>query len=367
MPVIIGGQLSPGNDWARELPLNAAFHVTPDDPRQKLRFRRYLIGVATTFMFIGMVALCHAKGLLALRPSLIATASSFLAIAVFYAMFRFEWNLKLRDPSLTLPMMLWGLATVTYVLYHARAASGIFLLMYPVILFFGVFRLRTPAMLALTAAILAAYAPVLWTANPYGVADYPYIHVLQWIVLAGVLTWFSFMAGYVHDMRVRLRESEKDELTGVYTRRRILEILTHEQTRCDRGAGPLSVCMIDVDLFKRVNDTLGHGAGDRVLQKCVEIAQGELRAIDFLGRFGGEEFLLVLTQTGREGAHECAERVRLQTEHRTLEALGPESRVTVSIGVAEYRPGEPIRDTIARADTAMYRAKADGRNRVVAI
>jgi len=344
--------------------LTEPFRFTPDDPLQKLRLRRYLIAAATTLMFVVLLALCHVKGLIAQRPFLIASSSSFLAITVFYALFRSEWNTKARDPSLTVPMMLWSGATVTYVLYHAGAASGIFLLMFPVILFFGIFRLRTPAMLMLTALVLAAYAPILWKPPLRESPENDYIHLLQWIVLAAVLVWFSFMAGYVHTLRARLRESEYDDLTGVFTRRRILQSLLHEKTRCDRGAGPISVALIDVDLFKRVNDTLGHGAGDKVLQTFVKIVQGELRAIDFLGRYGGEEFLLVLTQTNLEGARECAERVREQTERKTLEALGECSRITVSIGVAEYRPGEDTRDTIARADAALYRAKQEGRNRV---
>jgi len=340
------------------------FGITLEDPRQRLRFRRYLIAAATTSMFIALLAICRAKGLIESRPFMMASVSSVGAIVVFYAMFRFEWNRKARDPSLTLPMMLWAIATVTYVLHHAGPAAGIFLLMYPVILFFGVFRLRTPAMLALTGMILAAYAPILWKASGVGLHDSPAIHVLQWIVLAAVLTWFSFMGGYVHDMRMRLRESEVDELTGAFTRRRILQVLDHEKTQCDRGAGPLSVCVIDLDLFKHVNDTLGHSAGDRVLQNFVGIVQGELRAIDFVGRFGGEEFLLVLTQTSLEGACECAERVRAQTERKTMQAFGVTSGITVSVGVAQYRPGESPRETIARADAALYRAKRDGRNRV---
>jgi len=344
--------------------LTEPFRFTPDDPLQQLRLRRFLIAAATTLMFVVLLALCHLKGLIAQRPFLIASSSSFLAITVFYALFRSEWNRKARDPSLTVPMMLWSGATVTYVLYHAGAAAGIFLLMYPVILFFGIFRLRTPAMLMLTALVLAAYAPILWKPALRESQENDYIHFLQWIVLAAVLVWFSFMAGYVHTLRARLRESEHDDLTGVFTRRRILQSLLHEKIRSDRGAGPISVALIDVDLFKRVNDTLGHGAGDKVLQTFVKIVQTELRAIDFLGRYGGEEFLLVLTQTSLEGARECAERVREQTERKTLETLGESSRITVSIGVAEYRSGEDTRDTIARADAALYRAKQEGRNRV---
>lgn len=347
--------------------IEALLRFTPDDPRQRLRFRRYLIAAGTSLMFVMLLALCYEKGLLALRPFAVVSTGIVLAMAVFYGLFRSGWNLKARDPSLTVPMMLCAIAAVTYVLHHVGSASGAFLLMYPVILFFGIFRLRTAAMLQLSALILAAYAPIMWSRGPAPVQpDHPYVHVLQWVVLAAVLIWFSMMGGYVHNLRARLRQSEHDELTGAYTRRRILDILMHEKTRCDRGAGPLSVCVIDVDLFKQVNDTRGHRVGDRVLQTFAKIVQGELRTIDFLGRYGGEEFLLVLTQTGLEGARECAERVREQIEHKTVAVFGSAAGITASIGVTEYRSGEQLGDTVDRADAALYRAKSDGRNRVYA-
>src|SRR5262252_6235586 len=95
----------------------------------------------------------------------------------------------------------------------------------------------------------------------------------------------------------------------------ILQLLGREKIRCDRGGGPLSICMLDIDRFKNVNDSLGHAAGDEVLRKSVRVAEDQLPTIDFMGRYGGEEFLVVLTQTEIEGARECAERVRKHTEH----------------------------------------------------
>jgi diguanylate cyclase len=95
----------------------------------------------------------------------------------------------------------------------------------------------------------------------------------------------------------RLRESEYDEVTGIYTRRRILQVLQHEKIRCDRGGHLLCVCLLDIDRFKHVNDEFGHAVGDEVLRTSVLVAKAQLRAIDFIGRYGGEEFLLILTQT----------------------------------------------------------------------
>jgi diguanylate cyclase (GGDEF)-like protein len=264
-----------------------------------------------------------------------------------------------------MPMMLSAIVVVTYVLYHVGPARAVFLLMFPVILFFGVFRLTARKLMLASTAILAGYAAViaLLLRRPQGLEQL-HIEILQWAVLAAVLFWFSFMGGYVYDLRKRLRQSRYDELTGVYTRRRILEIFAHEMIRSDRGSAPLSICLVDIDLFKEIIDSFGHRAGDAVLQKFVRVAQAELRSIDFIGRHGGDEFLLILTQAALEGARECAERIRKQSETTQPYISGLQRRITVSIGAARYRSGETLSDTLERADAALYRAKALGRNRV---
>jgi diguanylate cyclase len=332
---------------------------------QRLRFRRYLIAAATSLTLIPLLALCVQDGVLALGPFLVATSAILLGVIVFYAVFRSGLNLRAKDPSLTVPMMLSAATVVTYSLYHVGPARPILLLIFPVILFFGVFRLNTRALLRVCAFILAGYALVvgLLMQQNAGLAQ-PHLAVLEATVLSGVLVWLSFMGGYVYDLRTRLTHSEYDVLTRTYTRRRILELLAHEKNRCDRGAGPLSILLVDIDQFKEFNDRLGHDAGDRVLQSFAQVARGELRAIDFLGRYGGDEFLLVLAQTPIEGARECAERIRRQGELAKPGCPERECQMKVSIGVAQYNIGEGLEDTVRRADAALYRAKAAGRNRV---
>ena len=172
------------------------------------------------------------------------------------------------------------------------------------------------------------------------------------------------MGGYVHDLRQRLRASGYDRLTGVYNRGRVLDMLTHEKIRCDRGAGPLCVCLVDIDELKDINDTRGHRSGDLALQSVADIARNQLRAVDFIGRYGGDEFLLVLIQTGRDGARECAERIRERIALSARIASDLSRQVTVSCGVTQLRQDESLQDTLQRADAALYRAKTAGRNRV---
>ena len=335
------------------------------DRDQSVRFRRYLIAAGTSLMMVFLLAVAVLEGSLAARPFAVASGTAVAAIAAFYALFRSGLNQKAKDPSLTVPMMVAAICVVSYSLYHLGAERGAFLLMYPVIMFFGVFRLDTRALLAVCAFVLGAYASVLaLLAQRPSALDPPRIELIRAAVLAAALIWFALMGGYVHDLRNRLRQSGYDELTRAYSRRRVLDTLGHEKIRCDRGAGALSICLVDIDLFKSINDRFGHGAGDLALQSFVRIAQAELRAIDFIGRYGGDEFLMVLVETPLTGARGCAERVRRQMEvAERPEPLG-QHRVTVSIGVAQYRPGELLDETLRRADEALYRAKTTGRNRV---
>lgn len=160
-------------------------------------------------------------------------------------------------------------------------------------------------------------------------------------------------------------------LTGLFRREAILEILDREWSRAQRYDRPLAVAIADLDLFKRVNDRFGHLGGDVVLQRVAAELRGLLRETDFLGRFGGEEFLVVLPETTLEGARSFAEKVRRRVEELEIRMDdGSSVRVTASIGISsrdESRGGDSRsrgRALIAAADEALYAAKNAGRNRV---
>jgi diguanylate cyclase len=336
-----------------------------DGREQGVRLRRYWIAAGTSLMVVVLLGVCVLAGVLPRRPFAIAAGSVVASIAIFYFIIRSGLNRLARDPSLTVPMMLAAICVVTYTLYHLGAVRTVFLLVYPMIIFFGVFRLGTVSLLLVAAFILCAYALVvrLLAAQPSRL-DPMTIELLRGLVLATVLVWFSFMGGYVHELRKRLHESGYDRLTRIYNRGRVLDALARERIRCRRGAGPPCVCLIDVDQLKDINDSLGHRAGDLALQAVAQIAHQELRVIDVIGRYGGDEFLLVLIQTGLDGARECAERIRARIELSDCLGNDTHRRVTVSSGVTQHRQGESLQDTLQRADAALYRAKTAGRNRV---
>ncbi len=154
----------------------------------------------------------------------------------------------------------------------------------------------------------------------------------------------------------------RDPLTGAWNRRRLEEIVRQEMLRKERYGHPVSLIFIDLDHFKNINDTHGHAVGDDVLRQFCAIARQGMRATDVLGRWGGEEFVIALPNSGLVIANLLAERIRTAMMAYTFPQVGD---ATASFGVAECRTGETWEEWLARADSALYAAKQAGRNRVI--
>ncbi|WP_051971584.1 diguanylate cyclase [Massilia sp. 9096] len=161
--------------------------------------------------------------------------------------------------------------------------------------------------------------------------------------------------------------ADHDHLTGACSRRAFFALAERERARAQRRRGALSLLLFDVDHFKRINDSYGHATGDRVLAEIVLHTRSVVRAIDVCGRLGGEEFAVLLPDTGEGMAMQAAERLRAALERASRAAPGSAGvPYTVSIGVATLAPGETVAAMLSRADQALYAAKAGGRNTVVA-
>jgi|TARA_B100000315_G_scaffold256686_1_gene303224 diguanylate cyclase (GGDEF)-like protein len=157
----------------------------------------------------------------------------------------------------------------------------------------------------------------------------------------------------------------RDDLTGAYNRRYINDVLTRQKALADRGQIDFTVCFCDLDHFKQVNDGYGHGCGDDMLIRFAELAEETLRSVDFVARWGGDEFLLVLIGTDTLVAEQVTNRLREHTHEIRMEEGGAFDGISVSIGVAQFCRGERVEQLLARADLALYEAKMLGRNRVV--
>jgi len=158
-----------------------------------------------------------------------------------------------------------------------------------------------------------------------------------------------------------------DELTGIFNRRHVLALAEQEYQRARRFGRPLSLLMIDIDNFKRVNDTYGHAAGDQVIVEVARRLKSGVRTIDIPGRYGGEEFVLFLPETALPGAGLLGERLRRGMASTPVATVGGALTVMISIGVATTQPDLPdVATLVANADSALYNAKQAGRNRVAA-
>jgi len=367
----------------------------PEDAKQTLRLKRFFMAALSYLLWVTITYYCWSLGLVDVTAAQFwsAVALTVLCNLVFFTLIRSGLNLYWPDPSLTLPQMVVATAWVMLLTALAPRVRGILLLLYVVVFLFGVFRLRRREYLALTGLVLISYGFVVardfyvrdvWTPLP--------IEALQYVVLAATLIWLAFFGSYVGTLRetVSRRNSElasalrknrelaiHDELTGTYNRRHIIHILEQEQLRAQRTGRGFCISLMDLDHFKDVNDRLGHLAGDDVLRQFAERVMGEVRHLDQVardgadsegeeqfGRYGGEEFLLVMPETSLDGALVCVERIRQKVADAIFRAGGNSLPLTVSCGMTAYRPGEDMRATLARADQALYRAKERGRNRV---
>ena len=169
------------------------------------------------------------------------------------------------------------------------------------------------------------------------------------------------------DLEAQLRQqAQKDHLTGLNNRRWFLELAEQELRHCRRRQEPLSLCMVDLDHFKTVNDRFGHAVGDRVLVQIAGLCQEVLRDSDIIGRYGGEEFVLALPGTDASAAFEVAERLRLRILHFTFLELPEPLQLSITAGIAEVTAeDEDPGSALERADLALYAGKARGRNTVI--
>ncbi|MDY6942163.1 MAG: diguanylate cyclase [Pseudomonadota bacterium] len=364
------------------------FSIIPkDDPAQAVRISRNLLASAAYFTGAVMLVYVHLFQPFGIQVGLTETAVLLITVVIsnitFYAILRSGLNKRFSDPSLTMSQLCVGIVVVTFGVYIAGPYRGVISILYPVAFTFGLFRLNTAQLLSLSVFTLVAFALMMALAiqsqpQPGLASDLAF----QLIVLGIVLPWFSVLGGYISKLRQRLvitnRELQRalrkiqelairDDLTQLYNRRHLMEVLEHQRKIADRGGYRFCICILDLDHFKSINDRLGHLAGDRVLTKVAETLAQHIRGGDFIARFGGEEFVIILSDTNLEGAVESAERMRIHVHSLNHEQIDKDTRTTVSIGVTDFGPGESIDHVLDRADRALYQAKQDGRNRTVAL
>lgn len=184
--------------------------------------------------------------------------------------------------------------------------------------------------------------------------------------ILAVTAWsFGFLAMTSERLQADLDElATVDPLTGAFNRRAFFLHAERQIRQAQRNGAPLALLLLDLDRFKRINDRYGHRAGDELLRVFADTVTARLRPSDLFGRYGGEEFCLLLPDTDRDGAMQLAEQLRAEVAERVVEFDNHRILASVSIGVAECSNGADLDSALADADTALYQAKRNGRNRV---
>jgi diguanylate cyclase (GGDEF)-like protein len=351
------------------------------DPKQRIRLRRTLL-VAGIYLVaaigqwwsaeLGLAQPHLAHGLiLCLAPGLFG----------FYLLMRSGCNRHFADPALTLQQMLFAIVAMAAAYVINPPLRGMLLMIVALVLMYAAFMLSPRAsralglfavtLLGLVMLAMATYAPRVFD---------PTIERIHFVFAAVVLPVISMLAGDLSAMRTRLKVQKaelqdalarihklatRDDLTGLINRRHMEELALLEQRRAQRSGSLPCLCLVDIDHFKRVNDQHGHAAGDEVLRLFARHAAASIRETDVLARWGGEEFLVMLPDTRPDEARMGFERLKRVLSRDEAWGAQAHLRVSFSAGLTAWRPGEALRDALARADHALYEAKASGRDRLV--
>ena len=300
--------------------------------------------------------------------------------ALFFGIFQGNWPERLRDHHMVVEQMTAHCVLLIGFALWAPPVGVPLLMVIFVVFAFGSLRMKYRQTVVASVAMALAMAIALAAlgegiAMPFGS---PPERALSAFWFLAVLTRIAYLGQYagnlrrlLNDQRARLtvalddveRLANRDELTGAMNRRAIMRLVGEERDRMHRTAQPFAVALLDVDLFKRVNDEHGHLVGDEVLRRFSDAAAGAIRAVDRLGRFGGEEFLVLMPATvSEEAAVAATDRIRSALKQVDWSPLDCGLGVTVSAGVAVARQGDTVEALIGRADVALYTAKREGRD-----
>ncbi len=316
------------------------------------------MGTTALYLWLGLVAMILVTGYVALRSG---------------------WTERFRDPAISVWQLSMGVLAVNwgYLICGPMRTSALFPLM--IIFAFGAFSLRLRQITFLTLFALSSLVVVVVLRNLYphwvpaqGEIPPVRVDINNILMLTVVLPALAVISLRLSQLRQKLRNQREalalalaeverlavtDELTGIPNRRSIQSMLDRSAALSTRHLTSFSVAIIDLDHFKAINDDFGHAAGDTALKTFARLASAELRNTDMIARWGGEEFLLLLA--GDRNGFSCAlERIRKVVRNGCLDARV----ITFSAGVAHHQPGETSDELLARADLALYEAKAEGRD-----
>lgn len=350
--------------------------------QQKSRIFRIATMAAGVFVHLTVCWSIFSIGYMSI-DSIAFLGLSSLAVAgfvLFIIAVLMEWNLALEDPDMSLAQMLWTVTVVIVTSYFVEELRAVVIFSGLAMTVIGANRLSQKELV-----VFGVYSIVVYGFSVFLKSE---AESLAWLTEIVILIAFGLvlLVGpilYRFEMRMvenvlvnknaelttalgQIKElAVKDELTGAFNRRYLSDFMAQQKAMADRREYVFSLCYVDLDFFKRVNDRFGHGTGDAVLQQFADIARQVLREIDCVARVGGEEFVLVLGGTPERDARAAAERICIKLSSLQISKIEPNYRITASFGITAYRRNEEVQDTMGRADRALYDAKTNGRNRII--
>lgn len=355
--------------------------ILSNSPKQRLLLIRSLTSMVVYIVAILMVEYSVHNGLIQ-EPYWVRWLEIGMLVwmAGVYACLRSGLNWLLPDPALTQLQILGANTWVVLGYALCPPLRGGMMMIIVLILVFGIFEQNRRGQAFVNLWTLTVFGAVQWYMSQQHPTEFPVrIELFHWAMMATVVPIVSILGGQLNRLRLklqvqrsellealdRIREmAQHDELTTLFNRHYMNDLLTTTARQMERSAQTFSVCVIDVDHFKKVNDTYGHRIGDEVLRCFAKQASADLRPTDTLARWGGEEFLLLMCDTRSEQALARVLRLHAATNELVF-ADAANLRVTFSTGIAQYRPDESIDSLIERADQALYKAKNGGRNQTV--
>jgi diguanylate cyclase (GGDEF)-like protein len=357
--------------------------LPPDLLKRRTGQRRQMLavqGVSYTLITSVLLVYCYAGTISIVIPSTYFLAGVGL-VTIFVVLSEGQFNDRFEDHYLTIYQVGGHVALQLCFLLAAPEIGFAFLSVVFLIFGFGALRMTSRQAIITWTLTMIGLAPIfLLTSTPIGLpvgtATERVAAMLSYVLTIGqcafVGLYGSTMRKMLYDRSFELKAAYKrieelaelDELTGASNRRCIMRMLEEEIARSVRNGSPCSIALIDLDWFKRINDTYGHPTGDEVLRTFSITMFANIRSVDRFGRYGGEEFLLVLPDMDTERAVRALDRLRAIIADLDWSAFGPGMKATMSAGVATLNSNETSDTLLARADSALYAAKAQGRNRI---
>jgi len=357
--------------------------ILSKDPMQALRMSRHLAALIAILLFTtGSIYFSYNNMLKNADIQLLDINLTFWAgLLIITFIIRSGINQRFYDPSMTMVQMIWCSLYLLTIIYMLNDWRGIALMSYFAILSFGYFRLDFKEFLIVTMFCVLGYFLVIiyiYVTEPFRIhLDKELVQLFGFALTCLVMV---YTGSAVHKLRVGFRERNEqlaealklntrlattDDLTGLYTRRYLISMLANQKALSERDDSDFVILFADLDHFKRINDSFGHYIGDIVLKNFSDIIRTSIREIDYGSRFGGEEFVVLLVHTDIEQSKNIAERIRYGLDHFNFSDIAPGLHVTVSIGMANYKQYKSVQETLMTADNRMYKAKEQGRNRIV--